>query len=313
MATKHLIVICGPTAVGKTAITIQLARYFNCEILNADSRQIYREMKIGTAKPTPEELGQATHHFIDTHHVHQTYNAASFEKDALHLLQQIFSQQDIAILSGGSGLYIKAVCEGLDNIPEVAPETRQALMKELEDKGLPMLLQELKEKDPEFFKQADIQNPHRVIRALEVIRGTGRAYSSFRKRQPEKRMFSTIKTGLERPREELYHRINQRMEVMIEEGLFDEARKLFPLRHLNALNTVGYKEIFDYMLQKYDYQEAVRLLKRNSRRYAKRQLTWFRADTETRWFQPRQLPQIIQFIEARKGETGTPAASPEDK
>lgn len=298
---KTLLVVTGPTAVGKTALCIRLAQYLNTEIVSADSRQFYREMVIGTAKPTPEELGQAPHHFINSHSITDNYNVGDYEKDALACLEDIFQRKKIAILTGGSGLYIQVVCQGMDAMPEVNPAIRERLMQQSEAEGLANLLEQLKTLDPEYYAQVDQANTHRVIRALEVCLSTGQPFSSFRKQTKAERPFDILKIGLEREREELYERINLRMDLMLEQGLIEEAKALYPYKEHNALQTVGYREIFDYMDGKYDWEEAVRLLKRNSRRYAKRQMTWFRRDEEIQWFSPREMEEMIIWIEEQLG------------
>jgi len=280
---KTLIVIVGPTAVGKTSFSIELATKLRTEIISADSRQIFREMNIGTAKPSPEELAAVPHYFINTHSITETYDAARFGEEALRTVENIFLRHDYAILCGGSGLYVKAVCEGFDDIPEVPNEIRMQLVEEYEKHGIEWLQQKMSSLDPELLPRLDRQNPHRLIRALEVKIGTGRSIADFQKKQKAQRHFSIIKLGLELDRETLYKRIDDRMDAMIAAGLFEEAKALYPYRSNNALQTVGYQEIFDFIEGKYDYTEAVRLLKRNSRRYAKRQLTWFKRDEAIRW------------------------------
>jgi len=281
---KRLVSIVGPTAVGKTKLAIALAQAFDTEIISADSRQFYREMTIGTAKPSEAELQQAKHHFIDTHSVEQYYSAGEFEREALIKLDDLFQTRHSVISVGGSGLYLKALWQGLDEMPEVKEGVREQLNEAFQEKGLAPLLIELQQKDPHYFEQVDRHNHQRVIRALEVIRSTDAPFSSFRLNQPKlARSYLNVKIGLEMEREELYTRIDDRMDAMIAAGLFEEAERLYPYKHMNALQTVGYKEIFDFMEGKYDREEAVRLLKRNSRRYAKRQITWFKADPEIRW------------------------------
>lgn len=281
----QLISIVGPTAVGKTAVAIELARQLNTEIISADSRQFYREMEIGTAKPTIEELESVVHHFIDSRSIDDFYSAGAFERDALKVLEQQYKTKDQVLMVGGSGLYVKTVWEGLDEMPYVNDTVREELNTQFKEEGLDLLLQELEERDPLYFDQVDCQNPQRVIRALEVIRGTGKTFMAFRQKKPKvERPFRNIKIGLVMDREKLYQRINDRMDRMIEAGLFEEAERLYPKHHLNALQAVGYKEIFDFMDGLYDREETVRLLKRNSRRYAKQQMTWFKADLEIKWF-----------------------------
>ena len=293
---KRLIVIAGPTAVGKTSMAIQLAKIFRTEIVSADSRQFFRELTIGTAKPSEEELRQVRHHFINTLSIDQDYDAAQYGRDALLIIHEILKQKDAVILCGGSGLYIKAVCEGFDDIPEVPDGIRESLINEYSAHGITILQQKMKEIDPDYFNIIDQQNPHRLIRALEVKIATGSSISSFRKQNKLQHDFDIIKIGLELPREELYARIDQRMDMMIEQGLFQEAEQLYPHKHHHALQTVGYQEIFDFMDGVYDRLEAIRLLKRNSRRYAKRQLTWFKRDLEVKWFHPEQTDQVVEWI-----------------
>ncbi|WP_299452527.1 tRNA (adenosine(37)-N6)-dimethylallyltransferase MiaA [uncultured Microscilla sp.] len=299
---KYLLVVVGPTAVGKTTLCIRLAQHFDTEIVSADSRQFYREMAIGTAKPTPEELAQAPHHLIDSQSIMDDYNVGDYEKDALVCLEDIFARKQVAILTGGSGLYIQAACDGIDEMPEVAPEIRAQLMERLQQGGLEPLLQQLEQLDPVYYQQVDQANPHRVVRALEVCLSTGQPYSSFRKKNKVQRPFNILKIGLERDREELYERINLRMDLMLEQGLLEEVKALYPYKNHNALQTVGYKEVFDYMDGKHDWEEAVRLLKRNSRRYAKRQMTWFRRDEEIHWFSPQKIDTIIDWVDRRMSD-----------
>ena len=281
----RLISIVGPTAVGKTALGIELAKELSTEIISADSRQFYQEMEIGTAKPTIEELESAPHHFINSHSINEFYSAGHFERDVLKKLDELFKSNSNVLMVGGAGLYVKAVCEGFDEMPDVDENIRKELNQQFKMDGLASLLQELEERDPIFFDQVDRQNHQRVIRALEVIRSIGKSFATFRNKKPAaKRPFENVKIGLEMSREKLYQRIDDRMDQMIENGLFEEAEKLYTKRELNALQTVGYKEIFGFMENKYDREEAVRLLKRNSRRFAKRQMTWFKRDSEIIWF-----------------------------
>ncbi len=281
----RLISVVGPTAVGKTALAIELAELLRTEIVSADSRQFYCEMTIGTAKPTDAELLRARHHFINSHSISEFYSAGDFERDALLLLENLFQSQQNAVAVGGSGLYLKALWEGFDDIPEVDEKYREQLNHEFLEGGLEPLLLELYESDPTFHSQVDKHNHQRVIRALEIIRGTGKPFSDFRKSSTKQgRRFENLKIGLQMDREKLNERINVRMDHMIQNGLFAEAEKLMSRRNQNALQTVGYKEIFGYLDGDYDKEEAIRLLKRNSRRYAKRQMTWFKADPEIKWF-----------------------------
>jgi len=298
---KHLLVIAGPTAVGKTKTCLNLAKFFQTEIISSDSRQFYREMDLGTAKPNQEELSSVPHHFINSLSIHEDYDVGKFEKDTLQLLQELFQKHDLILMTGGSGLYIDAVCHGFDDIPDIDPSIRPKLIRDFEVKGIGFLQEELQKADPDYYEVVDRNNPQRLMRGLEVCFGTGKPYSSFRKKKKNIRDFHIIKIGLERDREELYRRIDERMDQMIESGLFEEAEKLFPLRHLNALQTVGYSEIFGYLEEKYDKDEAIRLLKRNSRRYAKRQLTWFKRIPDMTWFHPDQFDDLLTYI---KNETG---------
>jgi tRNA dimethylallyltransferase len=293
---NSLIVIVGPTAVGKTAIAIELAKQFGSEIISADSRQIFKEMTIGTAKPSDDELKAISHHFINSHSINEAYDAAQYGRDALALINELFTKHKVLILCGGSGLYIKALLEGFDDIPEVPENIREELNLNFEKGGLVWLQNKMQELDPDHFKTIDQQNPHRLIRALEVRMSTGQSISTFQKKTKLDHDFNVIKIGLEVKRDELYQRIDNRMDKMIETGLFEEAKSLYTYKHHQALQTVGYQEIFDFMDGHYDRDEAIRLLKRNSRRYAKRQLTWFKRDEEIKWFAPDALPAIINWL-----------------
>jgi tRNA dimethylallyltransferase len=256
---------------------------------------------VGTAKPTPEELRTVTHHFINSHSIHDSYDVRKFEKEALDLLGILFDRHDVVFLTGGSGLYVDAVCSGFDAIPDVDSSIRQELINNFDESGIGFLQNELLRVDPEYYRQVDLQNPQRLMRALEVYRGTGRPFSSFRKKQVQERPFEILKIGLDRDRSELYQRIDQRMDAMLANGLLEEAKTLFPFRHLNALQTVGYRELFGFLEGNYDEDEAVRLLKRNSRRYAKRQLTWFKRDEQMVWFHPSEITEIFTFIKTQIG------------
>jgi len=295
---KNLVVIAGPTAVGKTELCVRVARAFSCHVVSSDSRQFFKEMTIGTAKPDSKELENVPHHFIDCISVTDEMSAGRYEREALSVLEDLFLDQHMAILTGGSGLYIRAVTEGMSEMPDIGPHYREQLMEELNLKGLAPLQEELGRNDPDYFHQIDQNNTQRIVRALEVIRATGKPFSFFRnkEKQAPKRPFNIIKIGLERGRTELYERINKRVDQMLDKGLFDEAKALYPLKHLNALQTVGYKEIFDYLDGHIDWEEAVRLLKRNTRRYAKRQITWFKRDPQITWFHPQHTAEIISFI-----------------
>ena len=284
MNNNYLIVIVGPTAIGKTSLSIELATHFGCEIVSADSRQFYKEMRIGTAVPSSEELSRVKHHFIQHKSIKNTYSAGNFEKDALEKLAQLFQQHRYAILVGGSGLYVDAVTKGLDNFPDVDASVRNTLLKNYEERGIEYLQQQLKLLDPEHYEKVDLQNMHRVMRALEVCLGTGQPYSSFLSASQKKRNFHTIKIGITAPREIIYHRINERVDVMIQQGLIDEAKALYPYKSLNALNTVGYKELFTYLDDQWELDIAISEIKKNTRRFAKRQGTWFRKDADIKWF-----------------------------
>ena len=299
---KTLIAIVGPTAVGKTAVAIKLAHLFDTHVISADSRQIFSELTIGTAKPSPQELDLVPHHFINTHSITEEYDAAQYGRDALATISRLFQEHNTLILCGGSGLYIKAVIEGFDAIPDVPTEVREELMKGYEQDGLEWLQQQMQKLDPHHFATIDQKNPHRLIRALEVRIATGSSITTFRKESRIVHDFNIIKIGLEVPREELYKRIDERMDRMIELGLFEEASALYQHRARQALQTVGYQEIFDFIDNKFDREEAIRLLKRNSRRYAKRQMTWFNRDAQVHWFSPNAPEVIVQFIRKHAGE-----------
>jgi tRNA dimethylallyltransferase len=304
MHRKKLIVLVGPTAVGKTSVAIALAKHFGTEIISADSRQIFRELTIGTAKPSAPELEQIPHHFINSHSIHEPYDAAEYGRDALLLINKLFTQHHHLILCGGSGLYIKAVCEGFDEIPDIPEAIRENLIKEYEQHGIKVLQDKMMMLDPEYYLEIDKQNPHRLIRALEVVEVTGQSIRSFQKKNKLEHPFEILRIGLTLPRDVLYERIDRRMDEMISQGLFAEAESLYPFKHINALQTVGYQEIFDYIDGKYDREEAVRLLKRNSRRYAKRQLTWFQRDVDIIWMEPHNIDGILQAIEDQRGTVG---------
>jgi tRNA dimethylallyltransferase len=296
---KYLIVVAGPTAVGKTALCIQLAQHLRTEIISADARQCYEGMAIGTAQPTPAAMQSVPHHLVNFLPVQAPYNAGMFAQDALKVLVHLLDRYDYVLMTGGSGLYIRAVCQGLDAIPPVAPTIRSSLNKRLHTVGLPALVAELATQDPSYYQVVDRANPQRVIRALEVCLATGRPYSTFRKHQTASRPFTTIKIGLTRDRQALFQRIDQRAEEMMAQGLMQEAIALHSYRNCNALQTVGYRELFDHLDGHYSQEEAVRLLKRNTRRYAKRQLTWFGRDPDMQWFHPDNGPAILQYIQQK--------------
>lgn len=295
-----LISIVGPTAVGKTALAIKIANKLHTEIISADSRQFFREMEIGTAKPSEEELSQATHHFINSHSITEQYNAGQYGRDAQALLVRLFQRYKTLVAVGGSTLYLKALWEGFDEMPVIKEGVREALNKILKaDGGLGQLQEELKEKDPDYYKEVDLNNGQRLVRALEVIRSTGEKFSTFRKAEQKELPYENLKIGLDMDRALLFDRIDQRMDSMIAAGLFEEAKALYPYKDHNALQTVGYSEIFGFMDGEYDREEAVRLLKRNSRRYAKRQLTWFRKYEDIHWFEPGQEEDIFELLERK--------------
>ena len=297
---SNLIIIVGPTAVGKTDFCVKLAKEFDTEILSCDSRQFYKELNIGTAKPSPEEMSGVVHHFVDSHGINEYYSAGDFERDAIKLLENdIFKRKNIAIMTGGSGLFVKAITDGLDEIPEAPLELREELMKRLEKGELEIMAKELRNLDPEYSETADLQNSQRVVRALEVCLSSGRAFSSFHKKNSIKRSFNIIKIGIERPREQLYERINLRMDLMLENGLIEEVKGLINYRNHNALQTVGYKEVFEFLDGNYDFATMVELLKRNSRRYAKRQITWFKNQDAFEWFYGTDFEEIKKYTLSR--------------
>jgi tRNA dimethylallyltransferase len=293
---KTLIVITGPTAVGKTALCLDLAKHFDIPIINADSRQIYQELRIGTARPTEGQMKEVKHYFVGILGLEDYYSASLFEQQVLKLLEQEFQTRDYALMAGGSMMYIDAVCDGIDDIPTIDDATRDMMKKRLADEGLEKLCEELKILDPEYYDIVDRQNPRRVVHALEICTMTGKTYTSFRKREKRERPFEIIKIGLNRPREELYERINKRVDQMMTDGLLDEVRSLYPQRSLNALNTVGYKELFDYIDGCWPLEEAVERIKGNTRRYARKQLTWYKKDEQIRWFHPDDKETIINYI-----------------
>jgi tRNA dimethylallyltransferase len=296
---KRLIVITGATACGKTAVSVQLAQMLSTDIISCDSRQFYREMSIGTAKPTKEEMKGVTHHFIDSHSISEEINAGKFESLALPLLQQLFKTKDYVILTGGSGLFIDALVNGFDSMPKVSSDIRNELNERHKEFGLEVLAKELQKIDPEYAQIVDIKNPKRVIRALEVFRSSGTKYSELRLGKAEKRDFETVKIVLNHPREVLYQRINIRVDQMIAKNLENEVRKLLPFKHLNAMKTVGYQEFFDYFEGKGSLEQVIELIKRNSRRYAKRQLTWFRRDDSYQWVDATNFDGIVKVATSR--------------
>lgn len=301
---KHLITIVGPTAVGKTRVAVAIATRYGAEIVSADSRQLFRELDIGVAKPSDEELKKVTHHFVGTISIHEDYDSARYGEDALKKITSLHKSHDFVVLAGGSGLYIKSLLEGFDPMPNVPDEVRQRIIAAYEVNGIAWLQAAVEEGDPDYFEVVDRKNPQRLIRALEIINATGVKPSSLRSRTKKSQPFNVIKIGLALERSLLYSHIDDRVDLMVAAGLFDEAERLFPLRELNALQTVGYQEIFGFMEGKYDRAEAIRLLKRNTRRYAKRQMTWFRKDKEISWFDPGELDAIIGFIDKQVPVSG---------
>jgi tRNA dimethylallyltransferase len=299
---KTVVLIVGPTAVGKTAVAIQVALHFDTEIISADSRQCFKELKIGVARPSAEELKKVRHYFIASHSIKNEVNAAVFEKYALEKVNEIFKTHDVAVMVGGTGLYIKAFCEGMHQIPATNATIREKIFLNYEKKGLSWLQQEIKEKDPEFYQKGEIKNPQRLMRALEVLETTGQSILSFRKGVSSKRNFNIVKIGLELPKEELHRNINLRVEEMMNQGLPEEVNQLIPFRGLNALQTVGYSELFEYLDKEISLEEAVELIKKNTRQYAKRQMTWFRKDKDIAWFYPYQLHEIISYIKEKCGK-----------
>lgn len=293
---KYLIVIAGPTASGKTEWSIKLAKALKTEIISADSRQIYKEMRIGTAVPSTEELACVKHHLIQHISIKQNYDVARYEQEALNLLNNLFTKYSVVILTGGTGLYVDAVCRGLDNIPETSPEIRERVTQLYKNQGLQALQNEVKKLDPEYYEILDIMNPRRLQRALEVIWQTGRPFSFYRKRKTVPRPFEIIWTAIDMDRQQLYNRINMRVEKMLSEGLIAEAKTLAKYKHLNALNTVGYKELFDYFEGVMSMNEALEKIKTNTRQYAKRQLTWLHKNTEYKWFKKDDFDSLLNYV-----------------
>lgn len=294
-----LVVILGPTGVGKTELSLQIAELLGSPIISSDSRQLYKDLPIGTAAPTAEQLARVKHYMVGTLSLSDYYSASQFEEEVLSLLNTLYQTLPAVVMSGGSMMYIDAVCQGIDDIPPVNPEIRHTIYKQFEEEGLDSLLTELKEKDPIHYEEVDRKNHKRVIHALEICRTTGRPYSSFRTHTPKERPFRIIKIGLNRQREELYNRINQRVDQMMSEGLLEEARRVYPFRQLNSLNTVGYKELFNFLDGVWPLDLAIEKIKRNTRIYAKKQMTWFKRDPEITWFHPNDKEQILKFLQDR--------------
>ncbi len=297
--TKTLVVITGPTGIGKTDVSIKIAQHFNAEIVSADSRQIFKELCIGTAVPTKQELAAVPHPFIQSHSVEENYNASRYETEALELINELFQQKDVLLLVGGSMLYIDAICKGIDIMPDADQEIRASLKKQLEEEGLESLRLQLKTLDPEYYKKVDLKNPNRIIHALEISIQTGKPYSSFRSNTPKERPFRIIKIALNCDRELLHKRINLRVDKMMEAGLEAEAQSVYHKKHMNSLNTVGYQELFAYFNGEISRDKAIELIKRNSRRYARKQITWFRRDEGVNWFEPTESEKIIAWLESQ--------------
>lgn len=293
---KKVIIITGPTAVGKTSVAINIAQYFKTEIISADSRQCFKELNIGVARPTEKELKEVPHHFIASHSINDEMNAIVFESYALQKVEKLFQKHDTVVMVGGTGLYIKAFCEGLDIIPPIDRGTREKIINSYTENGLSWLQEEIKIKDPAFYSIGEIQNPQRIMRALEVIESTGQSVLSFRKQEKKQRDFTIIKIGLEMPKAVLQQQIHQRVDQMMDSGLLEEVKSLLPYQHLNALQTVGYKELFDFLGNIISLEKATELIKINTRQYAKRQMTWFKKDTGIKWFAPSQIEEMIGFI-----------------
>ncbi len=302
MSSKRgtLVVVVGPTGSGKSALAVKLAMHLSAPIISTDSRQVFRGMPIGTAQPTAEELAAAKHYFIADREVEDDFNCGKYEAEAIQLLERLFTESEYVVAVGGSGLYVQALCEGMDDLPDADPAIRESLKQRLETEGLESLVAQLRMLDPKYVEEVDVCNPARVTRALEVCLTTGRPYSEQRKGEVAERPFNIIKIGTDMSRDVLYDRINRRVDMMVEDGLEAEARAMYPKRHLNALQTVGYRELFEHFDGKISFEEAVELVKRNSRRYAKRQLTWFRRDANTAWFNPNDLDAILEYIKSKR-------------
>lgn len=291
-----LIVLIGPTGVGKTELSLKIAEHCHTEIISSDSRQLYADLKIGTAAPTPEQLKRVPHHFVGTLQLTDYYSAARYEEEVMEKLKELFQTHSSVVMTGGSMMYIDAVCKGIDDIPTIDSDTRELMLKRYEKEGLEALCAELKLLDPEYYAQVDIKNPKRVIHALEICYMTGKTYTSFRTRSQKKRPFNILKIGLRREREELYERINRRVDLMMEEGLLEEAKRVYPYRSLNSLNTVGYKELFKFLDGEWELPFAIEKVKQNSRIYSRKQMTWFKRDADITWFHPDQETEIMTFI-----------------
>lgn len=297
---NSLVVLLGPTGVGKTEVALQIAEHLQSPIINADSRQLFAEIPIGTAAPTKEQQERVKHYFVGTLHLTDYYSAAKYEEDVLQLLNQLFNQRQMALLSGGSMMYIDAVCQGIDDIPTVDETTRRLMKRKLETEGLDALAAELKVLDPEHYKIVDLHNPRRVVHALEICHMTGNTYTSYRKNTKKIRPFNIIKIGLNRPREEMYERINNRVLKMMNQGLIEEAKAVYPQKGLNALNTVGYKELFAYFDGDISFDDAILKIQSNTRQYMRKQVTWFKRDNQIKWFSPTNIEEIINYIDDQR-------------
>ena len=296
---KNLIVLIGPTGVGKTELSLSIAESFHTSIVSADSRQLYADLKIGTAAPTPDQLARVPHHFVGTLQLTDYYSAAQYEAEVMNKLEELFKENNVVVLTGGSMMYVDAICKGIDDIPTVDKETRELMLQRYEEEGLEQLCKELKLLDPEYYNIVDLKNPKRVIHALEICYMTGKTYTSFRTRSTKERPFHIIKIGLTRDREELYDRINRRVDIMMQDGLLEEARNVYAYKHLNSLNTVGYKEMFKYLDGEWTLDFAIEKIKQNSRIYSRKQMTWFKRDTDIAWFHPEQQKEIMQHIKSQ--------------
>ena len=297
-----LIVLIGPTGVGKTELSLKIAEHCHTEIISSDSRQLYADLKIGTAAPTPEQLKRVPHHFVGTLQLTDYYSAARYEEEVMEKLKELFQTHSSVVMTGGSMMYIDAVCKGIDDIPTIDSDTRELMLKHYEKEGLEALCAELKLLDPEYYAQVDVKNPKRVIHALEICYMTGKTYTSFRTRSQKKRPFNILKIGLRREREELYERINRRVDLMMEEGLLEEAKRVYPYRSLNSLNTVGYKELFKFLDGEWELPFAIEKVKQNSRIYSRKQMTWFKRDADITWFHPDQETEIMEYISRQIGQ-----------
>lgn len=297
-----LIIVLGPTGVGKSDISIQLAKHYHSEIISADSRQFFRELSIGTAVPSPDDLNMVPHHFIQTKSIHDYYNVSEYETEALHLISELFTRLNPIVLTGGSMLYVDTICNGIDDIPTVDPEVRDDVISWYEKNGMEALRQRLLEIDPEYYRIVDLNNPKRLLHAVEIHQMTGMPFTSFRKKTIKERPFRIIKIGVNQDRKILYDRINERVLRMIDAGLLEEAKSVYPYRKLNSLNTVGYKELFSYLDGDCSLDEAIDLIQRNTRKYARKQLTWFRRDQQIKWFEPDQIQEIIGYVDQKMKE-----------